>query len=85
MKQTSWKDRIAVLEDKYNQLEDGDYKKKQLWSKIINMKRNHDPKVFWQGKTYRAEVHEGFDEAMKARLEVAHQKDLAEQTEGEQE
>lgn len=84
MKQTSWKDRIAVLEDKYNQLEDGDYKKKQLWSKIINMKRNHDPKVFWQGKTYRAEAQEELDEAMKARLEAAHQKDLAEQIEGEQ-
>lgn len=69
------KDKIAILEDKYNSMEDTDYKKKQLWSKIEMLKRKLTPKVFWTGGTY---IKKNEEEAMKARLEAARQKDIEE-------
>ena len=36
------KDRITILEDKYNSMEDTDYKKLQLWGKIEMLKRKGD-------------------------------------------
>lgn len=52
------KDRIAILEDKYNGMEDTDYKKVQLWSKIEKLKRKLTPTIFWNSAlkgTYRKE------------------------------
>ena len=77
---TTWKDKITILEDKYEQMDDNDYKKRQLGIKIADLKRKHDPNVLWSKGTYRKEAN---DEAMKARLEAAHQKDLDEQNKEE--
>ena len=44
------KDKIAILEDKYNSMEDGNYKKKQLYFKIEELKRKWTPQVFWNSK-----------------------------------
>ena len=82
-KQMSMKDKITIMEDAYAQMEDSNYKKKQLKVKIDKFKSKYDPKVFWSKGTYRKDVHEGFDDAVKARLEAAHQKDLEEQTKEE--
>lgn len=51
------KDRITILEDKYNSMENTDYKKLQLWGKIEMLKRKLTPKVFWDSSkgTYRKE------------------------------
>ena len=51
------KDRITILEDKYNSMEDTDYKKLQLWGKIEMLKRKLTPKVLWDSSkgTYRKE------------------------------
>ena len=51
------KDRITILEDKYNSMEDTDYKKLQLWGKIEMLKRKLTPKIFWDSSkgTYRKE------------------------------
>ena len=52
-KQLTYADKIAILQDKYNTLEDTDYKKIQLWSRIERMKLK--TKVFWAGSkgTYK--------------------------------
>ena len=76
------KDKIAILEDKYNSMEDTNYKKKQLWSKIEMLKRKLTPKVFWAGSTY---IKENEEEAMKARLEAARQRDIEENAAREEE
>ena len=44
------KDKIAILEDKYNSMEDGNYNKKQLYFKIEELKRKWTPQVFWNSK-----------------------------------
>lgn len=51
------KDKIAILEDKYNSMEDTNYKKLQLWGKIEMLKRKLTPKVLWDSSkgTYRKE------------------------------
>ena len=35
---TTWKDKITILEDKYEQMDDNDYKKRQLGIKIADLK-----------------------------------------------
>jgi hypothetical protein len=67
------KDKIAILEDKYNSMEDTDYKKKQLWGKIEMLKRKLTPNVLWSGHTpYKKALHEGAQEVFEQRLEQAN-------------
>lgn len=67
------KDKIAILEDKYNSMEDTDYKKKQLWGKIEMLKRKLTPNVLWSGHTpYKKALHEGAQEVFEKRLEQAN-------------
>ena len=81
--QISMKDKIAILEDTYTQMEDSNYKKKQLKAKIDKLKSKYDPKVFWSKGTYRKDIHEDPGDAVKACLEAARQKDLEEQSKEE--
>ena len=81
--QISMKDKIAILEDTYTQMEDSNYKKKQLKAKIDKLKSKYDPKIFWSKGTCRKDIHEDSSDAVKARLEAAHQKDLEEQSKEE--
>ena len=67
------KDKIAILEDKYNSMEDTDYKKKQLWGKIEMLKRKLTPNVLWSGHTpYKKALHEGAQETFNKRLAEAN-------------
>ena len=55
-KTLSPKDKLAVLEDKYNSIPEDSYKKKQMWGKLEMAKRKYNPKVVHSGGTYRKPV-----------------------------
>lgn len=55
----SMKDKITIMQDKYEKMDDSDYKKRQLKIKIDELKRKYNPKVFWsKGTYYRKELEE---------------------------
>lgn len=67
------KDKLAILEDKYNSLPEDSYKKKQMWGKLQEAKRKYDPKVVWQGGTYHKKLHQGAQEAFERRRAQANE------------
>lgn len=70
-KTLSPKDKLAVLEDKYNSIPEDSYKKKQMWGKLEMARRKYDPKVLWSGKTYIKALHKGAQEAFEKRRAAA--------------
>lgn len=75
------KEKLANLENQYQTLEDGDFRKNQLYIKIKALKAKTEPKTIWSGNkgTYNKTLEQKKSMDLKARLDAAKQKDLKEQ------
>ena len=75
------KNKLDKMKQEYENMEDSNYKKKQLYVKIKEYTNKYFPKVIWNSNIGPCceEVKKSYKEGLEKRLEEARQKDLEEQ------